>query len=62
MEKKSLKPTIKILTFQHKFVAELCLMHLVLESREVYLYENVYDFLVDYNSIDKYEILIFTSI
>ena len=28
-----------------------------LESREAYLNGNVYDFSVDYNSIDKYDIL-----
>ena len=28
-----------------------------LESREVYLNGNVYDFSVDYNSVDKYDIL-----
>ena len=54
MEKKSLnlKLTIKMLTFQHNFVSEVFLMDLE-KSREVSLNGNVYDFSVDYNSIDK---------
>ena len=61
MEKKSLslKVTIKMLTFQLNFVSEVYLMDLVLLSLEKYFYlnENVYDFSVDYNSIDKSDIL-----
>ena len=52
----NLKPTIKMLTFQ------FCLQSIsngfiATESREVSLNENVYDSSVDYNSIDKYDIL-----
>ena len=47
MEKKclSLKPTIKMVTFQHNFVWE------------VSLNGNVYDFSLDYNSIDTSDVL-----
>ena len=60
MEKKylSLNPKIKILTFQHNFVWEVLLMYLVLLTLEKYLVNgNMYDFSVDYNSIDKSDIL-----
>ena len=61
MEKKSLslRVTIKMLTFQLNFVSEVYLMDLVLLSLEKYFYlnESVYDFSVDYNSIDKSDIL-----
>ena len=60
MEKKylSLKSTIKMLTFQHNFVSEVFLMDFSnTESREVSLNGNAYDFSVDYNSIDKSDIL-----
>ena len=55
MKKKllSLKPTIKLLTFQFDFVSNAYLMYLVLE---VSLNGNVHDFLVDHNSIGKPEI------
>ena len=54
----SLKPTRKELTFQHNFVLEVYLMDLEKhESREVSLNVNVYDFLVDYSSINKSVIL-----
>ena len=36
---------IKMLTFQHNFVSEVCLMDL--ESREVSLNRNVYDFSIE---------------
>ena len=49
----SLKPTIKLLTFQFDFVSNAYLMYLVLE---VSLNGNVHDFLVDHNSIGKPEI------
>ena len=59
MKKKylNLKPTIKILTFQLNFVWEVFVMDLVLVSSEVSLNGNVHDFSVDYNSIDKSDIL-----
>ena len=60
IEKKSLslKLTIKMLTFQLNFVLEVFLIDLVItESREVSLHGNVYDFSVDYNSIDKSDII-----
>ena len=60
MEKKyfNLKPTIKVLTFPTQF----CLGNIsngfsATESREVSLNGNVYNFSVDYNSIDKSDIL-----
>ena len=55
MENKSsgLKLTIEILTFQLNFVLEAYLMDLVLLS----LNGNVYDFSVDYDSINKSDIL-----
>ena len=45
-----------MLTFQLNFVAEVFLMDLVLLSL-VSLNGNIYDFSVDYNSIDKSDIL-----
>ena len=61
MEKKNsyLKLTIKMLTFQLSFVFEVFLTDLVLLSIDKYLYlnGNVYDFPVDYNSIDTSDIL-----
>ena len=55
MEKKFLilRPIIKMLTFRLNFVHEVYLIDLVLLS----LKGNVYDFLVDYNSINKSDIL-----
>ena len=54
-----LKLTIKMLTFQLSFVLEVFLTDLVLLSIDKYLYlnGNVYDFPVDYNSIDTSDIL-----
>ena len=59
MEKKysRLKPTMKMSTFQHK----LCHRSIsngfsATESREVSLNGNMYDFSLNYNSIDKSEI------
>ena len=52
----SLKSAIKILTSKHNFVLEAYLMDLALLSL-VSLNENVCDFSVDYNSIDKSDIL-----
>ena len=59
MKKKylNLKPTIKILTFQLSFVWEVFVMDLVLVSREVSLNGNMHNFSVDYNSIDRSDIL-----
>ena len=60
MERKSLNLEIKMLIFQLNFVLEVFLMDLVLlslESREVSLNGNVYDFSVDCNSIDRSDIL-----
>ena len=59
MERKSLNLEIKMLIFQLNFVLEVFLMDLVLlslESREVSLNGNVYDFSVDCNSIDRSDI------
>ena len=54
----SLKLTMKMLTLQLNFVSKAYLMDLVLtESGEVSLNENVYNFLVYYNSINKFYIL-----
>ena len=44
-----------MLNFQRSFVLEVYIMDL--ESREVSLNGNVYNFLVNYNSIDKSDIL-----
>ena len=55
MEKKSLNLTltIKMLTFQLKFfLGSICNGFSATEFREVSLNGNVYDFSVDYNSID----------
>ena len=59
MEKKSLylKLTIEGLNFQHNFVSQAFLMFRATDSREVSIKGNVYDFSVDYNSIDKSDIL-----
>ena len=60
MEKKSLNLTltIKMLTFQLKFfLGSICNGFSATEFREVSLNGNVYDFSVDYNSIDKSDIL-----
>ena len=56
MEKKYLilKPTIKMLTFQ---LGSISNGFSAVESREVSLNGNVNDFSVDYNSIDKYDII-----
>ena len=58
MKKKylSLKPAIKMLIFQLNFVSGAYLIDLT-KPREVSLKENVYHFSVDYNSIDKLDIL-----
>ena len=49
---------MKMLTLQPNFVSKAYLMDLVLtESGEVSLNENVYNFLVYYNSINKFYIL-----
>ena len=59
MERKSLNLEIKMLIFQLNFVLEVFLMDLVLlslESREVSLNGNVYDFSVDCSSIDRSDI------
>ena len=54
----SSKLTMKILTLKLNFVSKAYPMDLVLtESGEVSLNENVYNFLVDYNSINKFYIL-----
>ena len=42
-----------MLTFKLNFMLEVYLM----ESREVFLNRDMYDFLVDYNSIDESDIL-----
>ena len=53
----SLKLAIKILAFRLNFVFKVCLRYLVLLNLTEYLLnENVYDFSVDYNSIDKSDI------
>ena len=53
----SLKLAIKILAFRLNFVLKVCLRYLVLLNLTEYLLnENVYDFSVDYNSIDKSDI------
>ena len=54
----SSKLTMKILTLKLNFVSKAYPMDLVLtESGEVSLNENVYNFLVNYNSINKFYIL-----
>ena len=53
----SLKLTIKMLTFQLNFVLEIYLMDLVLLSLQKYLKGNEYDSSVDFNFIDKSDIL-----
>ena len=61
MERKSLnlKPTMNMLTFLLSFASEVYLMHLVLLSLEKFksLNANVDDFSIDYNSVDKCEML-----
>ena len=61
MEKKSLslKLTIKMLTFQLHFVLEAYLKDIssATKLREVSLNENVYNFAVNYNFVDKSDIL-----
>ena len=58
----NLKPTIRILTYLLSFVL-FCLLSIIsngliaAEPRKVILKGNVYDFSVDYNSIDKFDIL-----
>ena len=50
----SLKPTIKMLTFQFKiFFESMSNVFSATESREVSLNRNVYDFSVDHNNVDK---------
>ena len=59
MEKKSLKPTIKMFTFQLNFLSleSISNWFSATESREVSLNGSMYDFSVGYNSIDKSDIL-----
>ena len=59
MEKKylSLKPTIKMLTFQHSFVLKIYNGFSATESKEVSSNGKVHDFSVNYRSIDKSDIL-----
>ena len=60
MEKKylNLKSTIKMLTLQHNFfLGSTSNGFSATESREISLDGNVYDLLVDYNSIDKSDVL-----
>ena len=60
MDKKSLslKPTIKMLIFRPQFcLGSISNGFSATESREVFLNGNVYDFLVNYNSIDKSDTL-----
>ena len=61
MENKSssLKLTIKILTFQLNFVSEVCLSNRfsATEPRGESLNGNIFDFSIDYNSIDKSDLL-----
>ena len=47
-----------MLTLKLNFVSDVYLIHLVIpESREISLNGNMYHFSVDYNSIDKSDIL-----
>ena len=64
MNKKSLnlKPTLKTLTFQLNFLLKIYLLDKYngfsnIESREISLNGNVYDFSVDYSSINISDIL-----
>ena len=60
MENKSLslKPTIKMLASPTQFyLKSISNGFSASESRGISLNENVYDFPVDYNSIDKFDIL-----
>ena len=64
MNKKSLnlKPTLKTLTFQLNFLLKIYLLDEYngfsnIESREISLNGNVYDFSVDYSSINISDIL-----
>ena len=54
IEKKFLKPIIKVLTFELNFVSESNGFNS--KSRKVSLNGNVYNVSVDYTSIDKYDI------
>ena len=54
----SLRPTIKMLTFQLNFVSEaMSNRRSATESREVSLNRKAFDFSVDYSSIDISDIL-----
>ena len=53
----NLKLTIKILTLQLNFVGSISNGLSATEAREVSLHGNVYGFSVDYNSIDKSDIV-----
>ena len=59
MEKKSLnlKPAIKMLTSNSFFLGSISNGFSATESRKVSLNQNVYNFSLDYNSIDKSDIL-----
>ena len=55
---KTLKLLVKILTFYLSLVKEAYLINFnYVDSKEVSLKTNVYDFSVDYNAIDKSNIL-----
>ena len=57
-KKKNLKPTVKMLNFPTQFcIGSISNGFSNTESREVSLNGNVYDFSVDYSSIDKSYIL-----
>ena len=57
-KKKNLKPTVKMLKFPTQFcIGSISNGFSNTESREVSLNGNVYDFSVDYSSIDKSYIL-----
>ena len=54
----NLKPTIKMLTFQLSFYFwSIAGGFSATEPREVSLNGNVYDFSIDYSSVDKYDTL-----
>ena len=54
----SLKLTMKMLTFQHNYLGSISNRFSAAEFREVSLNENVHDFSIDYNSVNKSDILL----
>ena len=49
---------MKMLTFQHNYLGSISNRFSATEFREVSLNENVHDFSIDYNSVNKSDILL----